>query len=400
MTEDQLGCRITTRHYMPAWHNLTTNGIDMNSTFCAWPWFHQHVLTDGGINPCSQWGPAIPDLDYSSFFHSKYMQDLRHSFKNNIPGESCHKCLNNEKIKGSSQRTFSFDMAKLLEIDLDSKPLVRSQEVNLSNVCNVKCRTCNQHRSTKWIGDAAALGEKPVKVLNSGWELTDVQARDIKRLQFLGGEPLLHQDEIVRTLKKVKSFGDLQNLTLFINSNITVPLSDELIDLMLMMKKVGIGCSIDGIGPLNEYIRSDTIWSDVISNLNQIKMLHQSASHILFNIACLYSVYNAHAYVEILDFANEFSTWVNPIMLRIPEQLNARNLPRNYKDKLLDRYANFPRYQNKLAPIISHLVSDPTIDEHDWLQQFVSYNEFLDKRREVRLADAIPELASLLEASR
>ena len=101
-----------------------------------------------------------------------------------------------------------------------------------------------------------------------------------------------------------------------------------------------------------------------------------------------------------MDFANEFSTWVNPIMLRIPEQLNARNLPRNYKDKLLDRYANFPRYQNKLAPIISHLVSDPTIDEHDWLQQFVSYNEFLDKRREVRLADAIPELASLLEASR
>lgn len=365
--------------------------------FCAWPWFHQHVLTDGGVNPCSQWGPGIPSYDHSSFFEGEWLEDLRRSFIAQQPGESCHKCITNEKIKGASQRTFSFDMAKLLGIDFESNPSLQSQEVNLSNVCNVKCRSCNQHRSTKWIPDAVALGETAVKVLESGWELSSDRAKEIKRLQFLGGEPLLHQDQIVDILRTVKEQDNLHNLTLFINSNITVSLSDELMTLMMGMKKVGIGCSIDGIGVQNEYIRSDTNWEDVVSNLTQIRELSRSHAHILFNIACLYSVYNAHSYIEILDLAREFDTWVNPILLRIPEHLNARNLPHQYKKQLLDMYKSSSRYKRKLEPIISHLSSDPTMKTSDWRDQFHKYNEFLDHRRGTRLQDCIPSLAAALD---
>ena len=253
----------------------------IDAPFCPWPWFHQNILTDGGVNPCCVWGGSVKRYDRSDFFDGDFMSSLRQNFKDQIPHERCQKCLRNEQIKGRSHRTYGFSIAELLQIDFNSSPVLRSEEINLSNVCNIKCRSCNQERSTKWIPDAVALGEDPVGLLNSSWELTQTQAKNIKRLQFLGGEPLLHQDEIIRSLHCIKEHGDITNLIFFINSNITVSISNELLELMKMMKKVNIACSIDGVGTLNDYIRSDSTWQLVRDNLTIIRQLKQlSLIHI------------------------------------------------------------------------------------------------------------------------
>ena len=368
----------------------------IDAPFCPWPWFHQNILTDGGVNPCCVWGGSVKRYDRSDFFDGDFMSSLRQNFKDQIPHERCQKCLRNEQIKGRSHRTYGFSIAELLQIDFNSSPVLRSEEINLSNVCNIKCRSCNQERSTKWIPDAVALGEDPVGLLNSSWELTQTQAKNIKRLQFLGGEPLLHQDEIIRSLHCIKEHGDITNLIFFINSNITVSISNELLELMKMMKKVNIACSIDGVGTLNDYIRSDSTWQLVRDNLTIIRQLKQNSHNINFNLVCVYSVYNAHAFIDILDLATELDVWINPIFLRVPVHLDARNLPLSYKEKLISMYQSCSVYDSQISQIIGHLGSNGTLSEDDWLEKFSKFNSLLDQRRGVNLADVVPALDALL----
>jgi len=363
--------------------------------FCAWPWFHQNILTDGGVNPCCVWGGAVKRYSREDFFHGNFMSSLRQSFIDNQPHERCQKCIRNETTKGRSHRTYGFEIAKLLDVDFNLPPQLRSEEVNLSNVCNIKCRSCNQERSTKWIPDAVALGEESVGLLSSKWELSPSQAKTITRLQFMGGEPLLHQEEILEALNQIKKHGALDKLVLFINSNMTVAVCDELIELMSAMKKVNIGCSVDGVGDLNDYIRSDSQWNTIYQNLRLMSDLAKKFDHIKFNLVSVISVYNAHAYTDILDLADEFGIWINPIFLRVPEALDARNLPTEYKERLISTY-NSHAARDKLQHITNHLKLPAVINTDDWCKKFVALNDVLDMRRNTQLKDVVPELDYIL----
>ena len=378
----------------------------IDKPFCAWPWFHQLVKTDGAMAPCCIWNGHVDNTNKDTFFHSDFMNELRDDFSKGIvkhPG--CDKCLYSEKARNFSQRQWSFSTAREMGIDFNTPPVLRSQEVNLSNVCNLKCRMCNQTRSTKWITDAVALGEESVGIMNANWSLTDEQAATTNRLMFLGGEPLMHQDEICDALRKIELSQGLDNLRFLLTTNVTNKFSDELLTLMNKTKSISIHCSIDSVGKLNEYIRSDSKWEDIVENVQQLVNFRKQHSNVRLRVTSVCNVFNIGSFENLIDWTRKTNIYINaPLLLSFPNFHDVANMPPDYKKAQILRYTNlrskYPRQLHVIDTIIAHLHKPPTLTHGhiEWKKTFKKHNDILDARRHTKLQDVNLELYEMINS--
>ena len=379
---------------------LNINNFMTDQPFCVLPWFHQVVKTNGEVKPCCVWKNDISGYDVATFFNGEFMNELRESFKNNIPHTECKHCLYVEKMGNASYRKRGFIKAKELNVSTNDLPKLLSQEVRLSNLCNLKCRMCNQHSSTKWITDEIAMGHKSIGLLESNWSLSDEQVNSIEMLTFTGGEPMLHQDIICRELTKLKVTNNLYKLRLVFNTNMTVLLSDELIELIKLTNKTSICCSIDGFKTVNEYIRSDTIWTDVENVINQLHYISCEYNNVLLSINMVLNVFNAGNFTELISWTSQYTKKFAISLQFNPVFQDARNLPNYYKNELIKQYQidieNNLQWKSKYKMLIKHLKSEPTLEFNLWKETLRSHNDFLDMRRNTKLSNILPELDALI----
>ena len=330
------------------------------------------------------------------------MQELREQFKKGIPHEECWQCTYPESVNNNSVRLDSFNTASAMKLSsfTESDVMLRSQDVNLSNVCNLKCRMCGQTRSTKWIADDVAMGKQSVGLLESNWSLSNEQVMTMERLRFPGGEPMMHQDIIVRELNKIKAVGRLHLVDLHFTTNMTVRIIPELMNLITSVKSTNICCSIDGVGEMNDYIRSDSHWCDVVKNTNILKMLHNDYPSVLFGFNPVYNVFNVEEFDKLVEWGSEYNTWIIPNLQYKPAMQDARNLPDDYKAEVIAKYErckhNYPNYVDRFDNIIGHLSNERTVEYAMWKRQLRKHNKFLDQRRRTNLANVNPRLASII----
>ena len=374
----------------------------MSDPYCIVPWYHQQVQTDGRIQPCCHWTTGEFDTDRDSYLHGPIAEELRNQFlRNNIP-RGCSACVYMEKTSGWSFRKHAWNITKSRGIDWRDGPRLRSEELNLSNICNLRCRMCNSTRSSKWIADEIAEGKEPSRIKQHNWSLSEENVNDFVELIFLGGEPMLHQEQILRELVKMHKAGTLGQLQLNFTTNVMVALHPEMLDILRECRSLHIECSIDAHGKLNEYIRSDSDWPTIASNFKQIVKAKDQSSNLSTSISMCYGALNAHATEDLIRWADDQYNGIkfNLIPLFSPKIYDARNLPPTIKVHLIDRYqrlvTNLPGYKYLLDGIIDHLGHGAPMMQRNWIKQLRAHTEFLDARRNVRLMDINPELGTLL----
>lgn len=397
-----------------------------NLPFCLWPWFHQKINPNGTVVPCCMWKEEPHEMysvsrskNHNDYINSEEMNEVRELFKTQTPHHKCSTCVYEETTSNdssSSMRLKSFKTAKLLGIDLENfdtnSHQLLSEEVSISNLCNLKCRMCSQHNSSKWIADEVAMGNKSIGLQQSNWVLTQQQVETLIRIKFHGGEPLLHQDIICRELNKIRDANRLHLLSVYITTNMTTDISNELANILLNTKKTIINCSIDAVGELNDYIRSDSNWNDVEKNIKSLLVLSKIKKPeftFIFNINSVINVFNAQYFDKILDWGLQYTQFIYPILQIYPEFQNARNLPDNYKNEIIKHYTqclstidyksrllnvktykplkNFSYFVNEYNSIIEHLKNPPLIEFKSWKNALSYHNNFLDKRRHTNLKD-------------
>lgn len=301
-------------------------------------------------------------------------------------------------------------IGNMLGVDLGKNPSLLSQEVNLSNICNLKCRMCDSSRSSKWIPDEMALGiyseGSNRSLMESGWTLENPDT--IRRLVFLGGEPLMHQDSMIRDLTAIRDIGRLGEISLHFNTNMTHQLDPILVDLMIECKNVNINVSIDGYGALNDYIRSDSNWSDIIENMKRLDDITKDHSNITWQPVNTVTVFNCNKMHEIYEwFSVSFETMGQPteaILAWEPRCFSVINLPIQVKHRLLkdynDRLRSAGAYKPHWEALIGYIKHEPNMTEDLFLREFNRLNEKLDKRRMTSFREANPELFGWLEECR
>ena len=394
--------------------------------FCVLPWTHLHVRADGSCRPCCVWnGPSVGNARSASLdelWNSPGLKALRADMVNGRPAAGCSRCFENEQAGFWSvrQEKNSFlsrhrSRERLTAPDgtLPRLPVL-FLDFRFSNVCNLRCRTCDPTQSSAWAADARALGlpvpGEPVLKPYDDWDALWRQLRPLleegpEEILFVGGEPLL-MEEHYRILDFLIARGRT-DVRLTYNTNFSILRFQgwDALDLWPRFRNVHVAASLDGSGRRGEYLRKGLNWAAAVANREE--MLRRCPD-VGFSILATLSIFNA---LHLPDFHRE---WVEKgyvernafalNMLVAPEIYRMQVLPSALKERALEAYR---RHQEAFLDADDLAARDfaaaarslQAQDCSDLLPEFVAMTRRLDQLRGEDCREVFPELAGLFEAA-
>lgn len=191
--------------------------------------------------------------------------------KGEWPG-SCSRCLNKEAKGLQSRRTRTWERKikmygreRAEAMARESSPRIRHLEISFSNLCNLSCAMCSSEFSTGWAAaDKAAIEKglifreftKPFhRVSRISPELIEeilAHAEEFDNLIIKGGEPT-RDPACLEFLRRLAERRARPDLAVFIQTNGTRHPREWALGLEKLKLEVGI--SLDGWGPVNDWIR-------------------------------------------------------------------------------------------------------------------------------------------------
>lgn len=198
--------------------------------------------------------------------------------------DSCSRCHNKEKKGIHSRRTRTWERKIRMygrqaaeAMMQESAPRVRHLEISFSNLCNLSCAMCSSEFSTGWAAADRAAMEKGLsfrdftkpfqRVSRISPELIEeilARAEEFDNIIIKGGEPT-RDPACLNFLRKLAERRKRPGLSLFIQTNGTRHPKEWALGLRNLELEVGV--SLDGWGPVNDWIRGGSSFEKVISHL-------------------------------------------------------------------------------------------------------------------------------------
>jgi sulfatase maturation enzyme AslB (radical SAM superfamily) len=287
-------------------------------------------------------------------------KELRNNLLQDKPHEACQDCYNVEKrgslsLRQEANRDFK-DLWKKIEGTENDGGLIDQKleflDIRFSNICNFKCRSCNQDSSTSWGAELKKAGirdhftiERPTKTKEELWEILDQAIPYLRRVYFAGGEPLLEGDHYLFLEKLIEH--KRTDVVLCYNSNFSSLKrhSKPVTYYWNQFRDVFISASLDGVQEQGELIRKGMKWSETVRNFKQLRFEAPRARFMVFPTI---SVLNAFHIIQALKVWFDIGMIrkagdVNFNILNYPTYLNLNLLNDTERNKLKDHYQNFLR---------------------------------------------------------
>jgi len=457
----------------------------MSKTFCIAPWHDTHIVTDGGFRGCCVMsaGPKSGRLHtdgkpvtiadgMKAGLHSDTAKELRLASLNGEWHPECKRCMDEENSGMKSMRQFyedrwskrfSYDDAievtdtETGDVSEDFTPFY--YDLQLGNLCNLKCRICNPNVSSSWMPDYVKLMNKPklfsipvapgretVMVehiqgkkyeitpdpfawANSDefWsEMSKIKSK-IEHLYLIGGEPMMIQRHF-KFLKECVESGDSKNMVLQYDTNLT-NLPQKVMEYWSEFKEIWIGFSIDGMGKELEYMRNPIKWEHMLKNIKKVEEFAKDNPNARVNDSVTVSIYNVLHILDYIEwkvkagkydfkyvYQNHNSHFgVHP--LHSPNFLNVRTITPKAKRVITQKYIDWREKMNAWIDSIDDYTSVQdkeslrnsvntyvetwidfinSGDESKHMYEFWNFTNDLDEIREENFTEVFPELAELL----
>ena len=240
--------------------------------------FEQYIDTSAGS------GKYIP-VTLDQHWNSEHMKSVRRRM---MAGETLSECdvCNSKLLNTDVYRSYFWAMFKhkynsiweTTDADGSTSMLPVSWDYRFSNLCNFKCRTCGdmlsssweseqrQHNMINWTNpknnwmqpeirkDIAAFQDQQIE---AEFALAVEQHR-IEEVYWVGGEPLMYEQHW-RYMNRIVELGDGPRVYARYNTNLSrisyrgIDLFDRIIP---SLRDWQICASLDGTGPIGEYIRT------------------------------------------------------------------------------------------------------------------------------------------------
>jgi MoaA/NifB/PqqE/SkfB family radical SAM enzyme len=261
----------------------------MSDTFCVMPWYGAEIKNSSNKHCC--WLMQGYNID-----------EVKKDLLSGTKSKWCSKCWETEQTGNTSRRILQNVLLDVL-LDKSVDTMIKDAKENnnktflysirTSDKCNGACVTCGPECSSKW--NLLLKTNKKPNVLDNIDDLVDYQ--NAKFIEFLGGEPLL-ENKNLEILEKLLAAGN-NNCLISIVTNGNVKLLSKPLSLLSQFKKVVICLSIDGVGPVFEYMRWPLKWNLLLENLNLFRSKN-------FEISVSYTLSNVN-----LPFKEETINWFN-----------------------------------------------------------------------------------------
>ena len=415
--------------------------------FCVYPFLSVYRQPNGKVAPCCVSKLSEEKIDSDKlvdYINAEHIRDYRRDMMNDVLPEGCRVCLDQENSTGNSPRlnmnnTYKqyIDECKSMTdastgyIDPDSFKM-RYFDMRTSNLCNYKCRSCNQEYSSQWQAENDRTGydsATDIRTVDITPNMpTNVIQDVIKHCEhidtayFAGGEPLIMDDHyaLVEALAERNPDVRLRYNTNLSNLNYK---NHDLLDLWSKFNnKVEVIASIDHYGPRAEYIRKGTVWDKQLENLHKVA----NFDNVTFAVSAVVTVYNFVSLDTFIRYLHQegiikpgepdpdnseiiIDTILGLYPTADPSWLSARALPEHLKQEGTERI-QYIKQQLEQWGYRKHGVDgsqiamlDTVLDfvnaEHTWednKENFIYDNGRLDTVRNEDFIETFPELSSMV----
>ncbi len=402
-----------------------------SKTFCIFPWIHQHITTSGDVLPCCTANYKTPlgnikNNSIEEIWNNENFKKLRLNMLNGIKSEHCNLCYKNEEL-APNQSNNSYRKGALEEFK-EFLPLVdrtandgslpelslRYFDVRWSNICNFKCRTCNDGFSSSIAQENSNSIYKDnknyqifIKASNNNQDLLNQfkpHLKDMKVIYFAGGEPLITEEHY--NILDYLIENQHTDIILRYNSNISnlYYKKKSIIEYWKNFKSIEVMASIDSWGERAQYIRHGTKWSEVLDNLRTIKKHSHNIRLTINSVIGIFNCLTLIDFLEELEKNNIVGPGENLVFLHnqmYPEWQNCRNIPLELRleqvkkiDAYIDRNDKWGQIYRSLELVKQNLKEPYNSLNKDIIKREISR---LDTLRNESFKDTFPELSFLFE---
>jgi len=354
-----------------------------NNTFCWYP-FQQLSLKDwdskkgivnvapccnsirpGSLDPLQLQNKINESVTANDLFHSKQMQELRHSMLQGKKHSACDTCWQIEnRGQGESYRLKS-SPAENTNIN---NPQLQGIDFAFGENCNLRCRMCfpsssnklrldyqyfvNNNIDTKGIygyewqenikpNDFDSNSHQMVYNWKDGvqWKHILDNIHQLNYIKATGGEPILTEG-FNQFIDTAIDQGVAKNINIELHSNST-KFTDTLIDKLNQFKSIHLNASIDSVEINYEYVRYPMLWPKLESSVHNI--LSKISVPFEFEINCVVSLINAHYIVDLQQWQQKLQSMYPNITMSLHTDLlypqekytSVKFLPKYLKQQIL-----------------------------------------------------------------
>ena len=283
------------------------------ATMCMAPWVHTYLSPQSERRMCcasrepaqnfqqyidvsAGTGRYIP-ITLEEHWNSEHMRSVRRRM---IAGETLPECevCNDKLLNTSVYRSYfehmfghKYDYNVVINATDETgyttmKPV--SWDYRFTNLCNFKCRMCGdmlsssweteqrQHNMIDWSNPKNIWMQPEVKKQIEQFQDTEIEAEfsqaveehRVEEVYWVGGEPLMYEQHW-RYMQRIIELGDGQNVYARYNTNLsrtTYRGVNLYTDILANIRDWQICASLDGTGPIGEYIRTGLDYTRWLEN--------------------------------------------------------------------------------------------------------------------------------------
>jgi len=331
---------------------------------CPAPWSHIYYQINSP-SPCHLIRNAHLNMTPSEYLKSDWLKNLKQELLDGKVPSACSNCKRKEDLGLKSTRGAFWNYYNMgpepyyenqwfynrLDIDTPTRP--KRIELRFSNLCNMKCRMCDETSSSEWAKEKLKHNLPAHEHLNPGdsfntrehtlLKITEDKIAGLKdpellqnlnKVCFTGGEPFLikeYYDYLDFLLEN--NMQSKVRIETFTNCSVYNPL---FVERLSKFKSVELVMSIDGVGPTAEYIRHGVSWDTVSANVRKFNALGEPFKP---QITVAISVYTLLDVANLAKFLMELSDQNENISIKcysvLAHGMNFRDAPLHLRDRLL-----------------------------------------------------------------
>lgn len=373
---------------------------------CHAPFTHFTMDADLNASPCPALGGSTWNFrgqKLKNVWNSDTLENFRQHMLNNGRHKPCQRCWDEESVGYESERL------KILKqnhpiIDYHKGPVQLA--LKISNVCNLRCRSCNSNDSVTLSVEGKKYADQSPEWDNNFYfretkrkEFTNAQIEEIvkwsgnlKRLELYGGEPLL-DPQTFNLLEQLAETGRAEQIQVNLSTNITHRIAQKNIDILKKFNHVNINLSIDGWAQRFEYLRHPGNWQNVYTNLYWFKQLYESKQlNLTILPVCTVTAMNVYYLGELADnLYYKFNLKLYYILSTFPKYYSIFNIPEHIGSTIAKHLEDHSI--TDLSAIKKALTQ--SCDLKHW-QTFWRWNEMVDEYRKEKFSEVFPEYYKVL----
>lgn len=391
-----------------------------SDTLCPLAWTSLAYYPNGSYTVCCRSRIQLGSTPQEAL-RSEKLKEVKKEMQQGTRPLACKRCFEEEDLGITSMRQSRIQMYSRLGIKVEYESLehsLKSYDLRLSNLCNLKCRMCWPFSSSKIYSEYLELLENGIRMKmyeNAGepfWPPTIVDAAptvehvlenapQLRHLYISGGEPFL-DTKLVGMLEALAKTGAASDIRLDIHTNGTI-WNESLMQCLDAFRSTTLMISLDGIGKALEYQRTGSRWEAIENNIRKIL----EAARFQVTFLPTVTIYNVLYMDELLSWYLELKKEFPEIQVSMnfllgPEYLMAHLMSPSGQVRLLDKLDRLKAdsdqgYNLSIEKLKNIKRIDISPSSAELIKQLKKVTNVIDDHRKQYLQDYLPESAQMLE---